>query len=575
MTTKKEVQRLLKKGLTGKEAARLILLDSWEVDNGREGFLSEGDIAAIRKGLASDADIREYNKWVELYSLMDYTMIDAQSAFLRAMLGIAEMEPKLLAFYVGEMLELAKHTLPRVVTQKQYEDIKTGQRERYLDSSLSIWEAMEWTRERHLELSPETLQEWKEANWAWENNEDGYGDECGSLFWWLLIHKPEEGGPLLDMLIQPIQAGSIRPVTLTKKQQEEIEAAREAQREAYDTFSFPEALSSWEDLRYEFVRKRKATKAGIERLVAKLEALRDGRLSLEEGERLLDSHYITGREWYEAGHAGWREFVDEFKIGWDDETAGLGGFAILQEEGWGGVKHLDERGYYDQEYHDKALQSVALLTHYMEAWSQVGQTAGRVETDREGWRVEAKGQRIRGHFPTLVWSGLSGFEIYLRNEYLRIKAHIKVFLAMYSVTEAAAAAAGIPFTERLDGWRRELEGKVDHFNYLLKLANVTGRNPYHKGRPEIKLPLLDISRLRPDKEELEYLRERMALALGPKWFKDETLRLMEEAMAVTDEDLAELEAEQELRGQYRDEFYKSLRSEDEEPEDELEEEAHG
>ena len=73
MTTKKDISKLLSKGLTGKEAGRLILEDNWLVDHMREGFLSPKDVSAIKAGLKTTQDIQDYNSYVETYRIIDYS----------------------------------------------------------------------------------------------------------------------------------------------------------------------------------------------------------------------------------------------------------------------------------------------------------------------------------------------------------------------------------------------------------------------------------------------------------------------------------------------------------------------
>jgi len=44
MISKQEIKQLLKDGLTGQEAGRLVLLDSIEVDHGRPGLLTAKEL---------------------------------------------------------------------------------------------------------------------------------------------------------------------------------------------------------------------------------------------------------------------------------------------------------------------------------------------------------------------------------------------------------------------------------------------------------------------------------------------------------------------------------------------------
>ena len=49
----------------------------------------------------------------------------------------------------------------------------------------------------------------------------------------------------------------------------------------------------------------------------------------------------------------------------------------------------------------------------------------------------------------------------------------------------------------------------------------------------------------------------MAIALGPDWFRDTTLKLLEESSVITAEEISEIRDEQERRGQYSP--FKSVR----------------
>ena len=142
MPTKTDVRRLLKKGLTGKEAARLILQDSWEVDNEREGFLSEADIQAIKGSLKTAEDIQDYNKWVELYRLIDYSVIDAERAYLYISVIIHQSVPAVMSFYTAEQVRRLRHQFPQIVTAKQYEDIKAAERQERIEQVLSLWDVV-------------------------------------------------------------------------------------------------------------------------------------------------------------------------------------------------------------------------------------------------------------------------------------------------------------------------------------------------------------------------------------------------------------------------------------------------
>ena len=50
MPTKTDIKKILSKGLTGKQAGKLIFQDNWLVDTRRGGFLSERDMSSLKAG---------------------------------------------------------------------------------------------------------------------------------------------------------------------------------------------------------------------------------------------------------------------------------------------------------------------------------------------------------------------------------------------------------------------------------------------------------------------------------------------------------------------------------------------
>lgn len=512
MPTKTDVRRLLKKGLTGKEAARLILQDSWEVDNEREGFLSESDIQAIKGSLKTAEDIQDYNKWVDLYRLIDYSLIDAERAYLWIRGSILEVYPEVMSFYTAERVRKLSFQLPTIVTAKQYEDIKATQRQRHMEQILSLWDVIAWIDENEL-VPAEVLQEWEQyENTDWAEDDEYYDLLCE----WLYYEKPAEfAATYISYLIQLIQEGRLKPFMLTQAEEEEIQSAWQAWHDSKKLSGY----ESYEALRRQIYNKGrvKLTPRITNRLIRKLGQLRDGQTSLEEGDKLLRTTYCSGQEVYEAGVAGWRVLVDEFKAGYNEPPRA---YAILQEESLLGSTHIDSMGYYDQARHTQILSYLSDLSMFQQLHK---------EQDRE--------------------EPGSGLVAHLTGQYALIRIRLKNFLAIHSVVGACSEITGILFVEKLEGWYRSIESLVSMYNFSLKRANLSGQNEYHEG-PELKLPLLEIDKLKPDPEHLQYMRERMAIALGPDWFADTTLKLLEESSTLTAEELREIQEEQERRGQY-------------------------
>jgi hypothetical protein len=491
MPTKTDVRRLLKKGLTGKEAARLILQDSWKVDNDEEGFLSESDIQAIKSSLKTAQDIEDYTKWVEVYRLIDYSVRDAERAYLWIRVRIDETVPAVMSFYTAEQVRRLRHAVPQIVTARQYEDIKAAERQERMEQILSLWDVVDWLDVTQI-LPEETIQAWERYEFEDESeDEDAFYEYV--LDWLYYKKKDAKSAALyIEYLIELIRGGNLQPVMLSAAEQEEADKA--------------------ETLRPIYERKRaKSSKRTTAKLIRQLERLRDGLMSVEEGKQLLQYTYCSGQEVYEAGIAQYIEYVD---VGHDDPAYS---YAILQEER---SLFVDSRGYYDPRHQDLILSQLSDLDIFQGAFS-------RLDSGEPG----------------------SGLVTALMVRYGEIRVLLKGFLAVYSIIEACSEITGIPFIEKLQDWYRGIQALVGEYNFSLERANLSGHYEYYEG-PEIKLPLLDIERLKPDPEQLQYMRERMAIALGPDWFRDTTLKLLEESSVLTEEEINEIRDEQERKGQY-------------------------
>ena len=73
------IWQLIRKGLSGREAALLWVRDSWEVDHNREGFLSEKNLERLEKAVKylSPTEAEVYQKYTYAYRLLDYTLLEA------------------------------------------------------------------------------------------------------------------------------------------------------------------------------------------------------------------------------------------------------------------------------------------------------------------------------------------------------------------------------------------------------------------------------------------------------------------------------------------------------------------
>ncbi len=187
MTTKTELRKLLRGGLTGEEAGKLVLQDNWLADRGQEGFLDNKDIASIKASLKTPHDIQVYNSYIKLYELVDYTLKDAK---------IFALEAQFYLMWIDKMLErlikkavynwTLRDKIPAIVTQKQYEELKPKQRELKLKTQIPLGDVLEERAESY----PETAK----------------------LDW------PEDWRPAIQEIQNLIREGTLTPLQLKDKQ---------------------------------------------------------------------------------------------------------------------------------------------------------------------------------------------------------------------------------------------------------------------------------------------------------------------------------------------------------------------
>jgi hypothetical protein len=136
--TKEAIRKLLTKGLTGWEAGKLILQDSIESYFGRESFLTESDMAAIRSTPLEGADVRDYNMFMALCRGFHMGHILGEWTCEETCLQIILLERMLRDVDKRRTVELFESFGPHVVTRKQYEDIVAAQREKKLKLEYSL-----------------------------------------------------------------------------------------------------------------------------------------------------------------------------------------------------------------------------------------------------------------------------------------------------------------------------------------------------------------------------------------------------------------------------------------------------
>lgn len=169
MLSKARVKNMLSKRLSGKEAGRLWFMDSWEVERGREGFLSEADHAHLRKSLTTAHDIEDFNKSIELFRAIQYLVGDAHVAFLQALLALEELDGVYRDCALNFLALRVLLDLPLIVTEKQLQRLK-AQQKRARKKKLHCLEEVYQARARALAE--------EETGLYWEDVEEEVWDKC-------------------------------------------------------------------------------------------------------------------------------------------------------------------------------------------------------------------------------------------------------------------------------------------------------------------------------------------------------------------------------------------------------------
>lgn len=294
MTTKTELRKLLRGGLTGEEAGKLVLQDNWLADRGQEGFLDNKDIASIKASLKTPHDIQVYNSYIKLYELVDYTLKDAKIYALEAQFYLMWID-KILERLINKAAHnwSLKEKIPAIVTQKQYEELKPKQRELKLKSPIALADVLELRTESH--------------------------PDAEKLDW------PEEWRPAIQEIQKLIREGTLTPLRLKDKQ------------DYYDFYK--------RDIDY------LPAKDAVDRLD---KLLAEGKnFSDEELDSLVDMTVFIGAELYEAGLPEWIEWIDNYIPNLDEQTAArpegmmqAQRVAIIQNPK---PDEIDERGYWIEE----------------------------------------------------------------------------------------------------------------------------------------------------------------------------------------------------------------------------------
>ncbi len=475
--TKTDIQKLLKQGLTGWEIGKLVLQDSVEVDHDREGFLSEADISRLKRGLQRQKDIDDYNKLINTYRIVMYTLAQARIFVLEAMHFSHFNQELLMRFYLDWQLFAHLYTSPLIVTEKQYHDIEVQQRQEKLKEIYDLETVLCGLAE---EVAPDFAEEQYDAKYCHNDFLEFLEEERPDQF--QTIYQEA-----VSKLITLIAEEKLFMVLLRDEERFSLEKTNtkiEELRQKYPNYKRPpedeerwlSLVRQFQQLRDKFIqagRRRKTGKSG-DRLIKGLQKMREGSLSHEEKNRLLHYAFCSAEDLYRAGCARVVKLIDTPLPGYSDIEPHDGrGYAILKNPD---TDQVDERGY------------------YKDNWKRLLDISGLDERER---RMEAKGRELQETLKT-------------GNKALRVK--VQAFLAIKSVLETVSEMIGIDFAEDIREWYREFNSNISYYNTLIR-QDV----PYSSKIP--KLPAINLEKLAPTEASLKYYRERLAMSLGEEWWR--------------------------------------------------------
>ena len=299
MAKKADLKKILTKGLTGKEAGKLIFQDNWLVDTRRGGFLSERDMSSIKAGLKTDRDIKEYNSYVRLYRYVDYTLKEARILALEAESYLSYIYLLLQPYERAEAYRLAYMFIPAIVTQKQYEELSAKQKDIMLKRAMSLQELISILSGVELEY---ILDE----------------DEPEPV---IDFQKDEKLIQAVEKVKELLKSGKLKPLKLEK----------------------------WDD--YYQAHKLKIPAQPVKEVVEMLDKILAGELQYDEDDS-LSLTVFRGQNLYEIEELeGWiKAEIEEYSPNWDVET-GARPEGMMQSRYVAIIQNplpedLDKRGYW-------------------------------------------------------------------------------------------------------------------------------------------------------------------------------------------------------------------------------------
>jgi len=367
MVDKRDISKLLKKGLTGWETGLLVLEDSWLESRNQEHFLTDRDISNLKAGLKTQEDIRDYNRLIQLFRTADFIERQAMTTLLAAASQLERAAGLGYLRWAPIMAQEILRSAPQIMTEKQFREerqaVMDRQRQRKLQELESMYGILS---ERASKRAPEGwLDEWSQLPDEETLDADAFLQEKYPEAW------PQARQDILEML----KAGKLKPVQLSSEdigrlksldeqsqayrdrrwppgQTKEEQAERAKHRDPpgwtrEDDVAWNNLIEQTEAFRREAYQRAKKSGQGQDILISLLEQLKAGSLAGEEEDRLLDYTFCLGEDLYQSGLPEWKEQIDTYYEDWYERDLSESDVAIIPKPR---DSQLDERGYYNREH---------------------------------------------------------------------------------------------------------------------------------------------------------------------------------------------------------------------------------
>ncbi len=466
---KPDVKRLLAKGLSGREAGKLVVQHAYAIDRGGSGFLSEKDIQTLQASLKTQRDVEDYNRVLDVYRTVFVTIQEAKILSLVMQKDLHDVESQLDAYHWSQGVSDVYRWLPVILTEKDYKAVKARQKRRLRRRLYSIGEVV-GRRTDELLGGPDKAEDATEEEW-------------------------DAAHATADQEVQKLlKAGKLKPLRLAHRADRYTVA--EAEAALADPLDPEDLYEDEEDGPPEdAVERHAANLAEWEETVAQGDLTEGHDLSryipgewgdVEPGdeERLLH-HYLSGDQLYKAGLPEWKAWLDEFKFYEEDEYEGRdGGVAVLVEDGF--LSSLDAKGHFNAYWLD-SLKDYAQLRDVEEQFSREKGLSMQELLQTLMKKVRDKAKVLRAYQEVLRQAG-EVYEIDLGVEESLFLPDIRKAMESYSRT-----------AKTVSRWRGQLRGP--------------------------KLPPLDYDQVKPDKATVDTLHERFSVGVfgdgfGGDWWKE-------------------------------------------------------